>query len=501
VRTEAPTDPSRRKASPFRLLALSALLAICAAACHRGEAPTAGEGPPSVILLTVDTLRADHLPFYGYDRDTAPRLSRLAADAVRFDRAFTTRGKTSPAYASMFTGFQPYRHGVVAIGHRLADANVTVAEVLAANGFQTLGFVSSTVMRGRLSHLHQGFDTWNDELPSRESSRSNYERRAAATTDAVLAGLAAADPAAPLFLFVHWIDPHGPYAPPADAERRFAGGAGEPVEMHKVARYQRRKGKPTLSDYVADYDNEIVYVDREIGRVLDRLEELGLYDRSLVLFTADHGEALGEHDVWFRHGFHLHDVTHRVPLLVKPPRARGGGRDWDGAVSLVDVLPTVLDYLGLALPGPVEGDSLREIVDHDEGPRERLVFSDLAERREFDRAVHGREGSLWAADCAPSTEAPDGLCSARFVDRASDPGQVRPLRDGPDFERYYAALVGHQAVRKTFDAAPTAERAFRACEGEDCRETPPEDAAGKGDSGDATPEELEALKALGYIED
>lgn len=333
--------------------------------------------PTPVVLLTVDTLRADHLSFYGYARPTSRSLERLAREAVVFEHAFTTAPKTTPAYASMMTGRYPYAHGLSALGEALPAENRTLAELLAERGYATAGFVSSTVMVADLSELDQGFALWDDRLDARELHRENFERTAARTADRAIEWISEPRSSAPL-LFVHWIDPHGPYTPPPAFLSRFRRNlSGERLVPAKIPGFQRLEWASTLSDYVDAYDAEIAYADAAIGRVLDALRAADLYDRSLIIVTADHGESLGEEGVYFRHGVTLDESSLRVPLIVKPPAGSpGAGSRVEGeAVSLVDILPTVADYLGVDAPRGIDGRSLRPLIESSERDAARVVFS------------------------------------------------------------------------------------------------------------------------------
>ena len=392
---------------------------------------------PPVFLLTIDALRADHLSTYGYERATDPNIRAIAEDGVVFTRAFTTAPKTTPAYASMFTGLYPHKHGLRMLGQELAEENLTLAEMLSAEGYDTGGFVSSTVMLGRLSALDQGFLTWDDYMPHREANRANFERRADATADAVLAWLDR--PSSPRFLFVHFIDPHGPYHPPGVFRRRFANRAGRSpahsmrLRAEDVPAFQRLADARTLGDYIDAYDGEIAYADAALGRILDRLRALGLYDDALVIVTADHGESLGEDGFYFRHGKTLREVSTRIPLIIKPPGGRrpGVSRFWHDAVSLVDVLPTVADFAGLSgRTAGRDGVSLRAVLEGRARRGERVVFSQREGAAGLRRAAHGRSGTYLREGCADSQ--PPGACRAEFVPaRATSPGPRGRSTPGP----------------------------------------------------------------------
>jgi arylsulfatase A-like enzyme len=371
-----------------------ARLALCILALFSGCA-----SPPraSVIWIVVDTLRADHLAQYGYPRSTLPSLDRLAGErGVLFEAAYTPQPETTPAFASLLTGLSPSRHGVHALYQKLHGDNLSLAEILAGEGFQTAAFVSSFVMIRDFSGLDQGFQVYDDFVAERERNRENFERRAGSTLPIVSAWLRGRDPDVPFFLLVHLIDPHAPYTPPEPWDREFRTAAPRPLPF-PVPAAARIPDAETLDDYVDAYDGEIAYLDHQLSMFLVDLQRLDLFDRSLVVFTADHGESLGEAGHYFRHGDNLGDENVLVPLMIKP--AEQGTQSWPvrrvaAAVSLVDLAPTTLDLLGVAPPAALDGRSLRQLL---EGKEERseapveLWSKPLGESRQYGRVWNDRK--------------------------------------------------------------------------------------------------------------
>lgn len=321
-------------------IALSALtLVLVATGCSRGPAPD----PPNVLLITLDTTRADHLGVYGYARDTSPNLDRLASEAIVYENAYSTSSWTLPAHASLFTGKFPSSHGARRDREGpliLADAvhapestrargmspeERTLATILRTQGYATAGFVAGPWLMQPFG-LGRGFETWDDEnvvmggRPARELS------------DRALAWLAR-EPREPFLLFLNYFEPHAPYAPPDGFSRAFLPAGARPDAGN-------------ASQARDLYDAEILYMDFELGRLLDALRERGLYERTLVVVTADHGELLGEHAQW-GHGQALWEPLVRVPLIVKPAGPRQATQRLERRVSLVDVLPLILRELGL----------------------------------------------------------------------------------------------------------------------------------------------------------
>jgi arylsulfatase A-like enzyme len=297
--------------------------------------------PPgaNLLIVTIDTLRPDRMSAYGYERDTSPRLAAFAAEGVRFALAYAPMSATLPSHTTLFTGQYPITHGVVKNGTPLPGENETLAEMLRGRGYQTAAFVSSFVLDRRFG-LEQGFDRYDDDFSGADPSMGIprwegheveiFDRRAEHTTRHAVGWLEAqAAREAPFFLFVHYFDPHAPYAPPGEAALRFhEAGVG-----HKT-------GQKNL------YDAEIAYVDAHVGALLDAMDRLALAERTLVLITSDHGEGLWDHDAQM-HGVHVYEEQVRIPLLVRWPGRIAPGRVIEVPVGLVDVTPTVLDLLGI----------------------------------------------------------------------------------------------------------------------------------------------------------
>jgi arylsulfatase A-like enzyme/Tfp pilus assembly protein PilF len=288
-------------------------------------------GPrPNVVVITLDTLRADHLGCYGYKQIQTPNIDALARSAVRFTRAYTAVPITLPSHAAIFTGSFPMATGIHDFsGNRLPSEAVTLAKVLRNHGYATAAFLGSAVLDSRFG-LNQGFDTYFDHFNfSRvdEASLDQIERRGDRAMDEAL-GWVKRNPRQPFFLWVHLYDPHYPYTPP----------------------------EPFASAYKSHpYDGEIAFDDTQVGRLLSFLREMERFSPALIVLTADHGEGLGEHGEK-THGFFLYNSTLHVPLIIKVPGA--SARLVEDEVSLVDIMPTVLQALRIPVPPTVQGRSL-----------------------------------------------------------------------------------------------------------------------------------------------
>lgn len=345
-----------------RPLLLSLLLFLAAAAgCSKSGPPR-----PNIVLITLDTTRADHLGSYGYRRDTSPRLDAFARESTVYERASAVTSWTLPSHASLFTGKFPTSHGArydaegtfdlsKAIGDKfegfrargIDERERTLATLLAEAGYRTGAAVAGPWLL-KVFGLGQGFWSYDDSGIDHINGR-----RADSITDAGLAFLDAADGEAsdaPFLLFLNYFDPHSPYVPPGEEfARRFAPG---PLTRANVE-------KPEFQ--IALYDAEIAYMDQEIGRLFDGLKARGLYDDAWIIVTADHGELLFEVDGVSGHGIRLSEPEIHIPLIVKAPGGAPGGRE-RRRVSQVDVLPTILDRLGIDTPPGVQGAPLDRVA-------------------------------------------------------------------------------------------------------------------------------------------
>jgi Sulfatase len=340
-------------ASPFHRYAPLAAVALALSAFGCAAGPPAASAR-NVVLVTIDTLRADHLSTYGYARATSPALDRLAARGTRFSHAFSAASCTAASHASILTGLLPSFHTIGAFNgiFPLDPGTDTLAEVLSARGWTTAAVVSNPVLARRIG-LDQGFATYDDDIQGHELNRAAPEQRADVALGKARALLAGLHP--PFFLWLHLQDPHGPYAPPPGRDRFDAaagdGGGVLPVGEDQsgygaIPPYQVFGDERRVDDYVARYDDEIAYTFDELGRWLDELAASGRLADTLVAVTADHGEALGEDGFYFGHGHSVGPDQVRVPLLLAGPGVPAG-RVVVAPVSNAALFNTVLAAVGL----------------------------------------------------------------------------------------------------------------------------------------------------------
>jgi arylsulfatase len=325
-----------------RALAVGALAGAVAAAC--GAPRPAARRDRDVVLITVDTLRADRVGAYGWQGARTPHMDGLARAGTTFLQATTPFPRTTPALASLLTGLWPHHHGSREVGAPM-QARPTLAESLSRRGYATLA-VSANGAAGPAQRLDLGFARFVD----RAALGSD---RAELVSERALALLREVPRARPVLLWVHYVDPHFPYEPPAafrdgargEACRALAGEMrSRRVRLAHVHNDRDAVASRVLDDCLAAYDGEVAYTDAEIGRLLEGLRALGRYDQALVVLTADHGENMGEDGLYYEHGPSVHDSSLRVPLIVVgagPP-----GRVDRGVARLEDVMPTLLSLLG-----------------------------------------------------------------------------------------------------------------------------------------------------------
>src|SRR6266487_3137252 len=310
------------------------LIACCfAVTVVDAQPPQKRASQPDVYLVTIDTLRADHVHCYGYDRVQTPALDGLANDGIRFAQAFTPSPITNTSHTTILTGLLPSSHGVTDFAVPLAAVHPTWAELLKKKGYHTAAFIGAVILDAKslAPGLDRGFDFY-DNFPEHPQSKSRWgrvERRGMDVVQHAKTWLSA-HPTGSRFVWVHLYDPHDPYEPP-----------------------------PPYSEIYKDrlYDGEIAYADSALGNFVQYLKKRGWYEGSLIIVVGDHGEGLGEHHEE-THGIFLYDSTIHVPLIVKLPRSRNAGKTIEAQVRTMDILPTSLDLASVAIPDGLDGKSL-----------------------------------------------------------------------------------------------------------------------------------------------
>jgi arylsulfatase A-like enzyme/Flp pilus assembly protein TadD len=368
----------------FLFLALSAAHAV---------AQTPDKSAPNVVLITIDTLRADHLGCYGYHQIKTPNIDGLAADGTLFQRAFTVVPVTLPSHSAMLTGTYPMLSGMHDFsGNKLNAEQPTLASVLKQSGYATGAVVAAAVLDSRFG-LNRGFDFYYDHFDfSRldEANLDEMERPGNQVADVALDWLAKSSQKK-FFLWMHLYDPHFPYRPPEPYAREYA---------------------------THPYDGEIAFADEQVGRLLHFLKDKGLYQNTIIVLSGDHGESLGEHGEK-THGFFIYNATMHVPLMIHLP-GKSPTLQVSDPVSLVDLMPTVLAAVGVEIPAQVQGRNLLSVIRGEKTDRERSVYGET-----FLPRLHFNWSELRGAENAKYhfIEAP----RAELYDLAKDPGELRNL--------------------------------------------------------------------------
>jgi len=317
-----------------------------------GESPPA---PRSLLLVTVDTLRADHLSSYGYARETSPGLDRLAAEGVLFRNEIVQRGGTWPSVTSILTSMYPRSHGVRSNGDVLDGSKRTIAELLQEHGFRT-----AALLTNMLTAEHRGFD---EIVPFGDKAKGGRDAVAAANAVQWLRDHRDEK----FFLWLHLMGPHHPYKPAPEYREHFDTGYigpidGSPRILKSIHARKRQLSERELAHIVSLYDAEILQVDARIRTVLDVLDELDIASDTLVVFSSDHGEELYDHNFYFLHSLSIYESVLHVPLIFSLPGRLPRGKTVDAIVESIDLAPTMFELLGLPIPDDFEGRSLVPLI-------------------------------------------------------------------------------------------------------------------------------------------
>jgi arylsulfatase A-like enzyme len=347
-----------------------------------------GDAPPVIVIL-VDTLRADHLSAYGYQRQTSPAIDRFARDAVLYANGYSVTSWTIPAVASVFSGLFPTSHTLTSASSILPDEVNTLAEVMQQLGYRTGGFIANTLI-DREHGLQQGLERvyprpaprWFYTHPNAlqlayhhvfmRDAQARWGPRIVREAE----GWLHTTPQPRVFAYVHLLEPHEPYLPPGEFSRRYdPGWVGRPVTTFPGRAEDGRR--PPMSPHerrnmMAQYDGEIAYLDTLVGKFLDFLRTEGIYERALIALVADHGEEFYEHGKW-GHDDNAHQEIARVPFMIKWPEQRFAGQRVETPVQLIDLKPTILHAVGYAATDRQQGRSLLAALEAGDGNEEEAV--------------------------------------------------------------------------------------------------------------------------------
>ncbi len=470
-RTPSSGEVGSRAGVSHRLAALvrGAVAILTLAACG-GHPPD--DSLPNIFLITSDTLRADHLSIGGYPRETSPALDDFARKSWRFTQAVTVIPKTGPSFATMFTGRHPEEHGVRSNFEAIPEKLPVLAERLKGLGYRTAAFVGNPVLRSSKGFA-RGFDHYEHFAEEGEDAVRSVNR--------AFLNWAGEGWERPSFVWLHYLDPHGPYTPPEELEKLFIddawAGSDERVSLKIKIRkgggpnkmlgvlpvYHRHDGEDRVAVFVARYDAEIRYVDSAFAEVLSFLERKGLYEPSAIVFTSDHGESLGEHNYYFEHGWYAYEPTLHIPLMIKMPDQKEG-RTVETLVSNLDLLPTFLAMVGQPPETGTRGVDLLSPID-ERAP----VLIENSDR--YPEKYYGLRAPGWKYLVRSGDRAEE------LYDLGEDPGETHNLAQ----QESKRLAVMREAFARSLEAARSTA-------------LPPSQA------GPDDPETLQRLKALGYVE-
>jgi len=469
--------------------AVASAIAALAFSCERGDPapsapPHAPPRCPNLLVVTIESLRADHMDWLGYPRATTPALDALARESLDFPRAYTVTSWTLTSHATLFTGLYPGAHRVREPRDALAPSATTFAKLLTEKGWQTAGVVSGPYLCKPYG-LDLGFETWDDSIApdadhlDREPTDPKMEAAVRRFLDA------GRDPARPFLLFLYFWDPHYAYLPPPPFDAQFVPAGAQKVDLTDYERNIKVNAtmpRPQLDYVVSQYDGEIRATDESLGRIFALLRERGLWDDTALVVTADHGEEFFDHGQK-GHKNNLYAESLHVPLLVKPAKgtpAAAPRRD-ERIVNGVDLFPTVLELAGVDYDGPMHGRSLLG----DDAP-ERPTFHELVTSwyfttpgsekltRRSDRwsAVRSGDRILFTIDFH------DGRKERRLYDLSANPREQKRLDDPASADALALRLEKfHGDMERLAGKLAEPERA------------------------DLTPEQEQRLRAMGYLKD
>jgi len=459
--------PRTAHASLARLVVVAlASLAITAPEAHGATAAPATAGavravtPPNLLVILIDAQRADHLSSYGYARRTSPGIDAFAERGARFTRAVSVSNRTGTSMASMWTGLLPSRHGVFRTGDVLDERFTTLAELLRARGYRSAAWCPNPSLDRSFGHA-QGWDAYDDDVLTRVDgdTREPWRRweTASAINERALRWIAA-DPAKPFLAWLHYRDVHGPYVPPPPWDRAFPPLGKRPLTAAEIAARPPYLTLPDdgddLQHYLAQYDGDVGYTDQRVAELLADLERRGLLRNTVVVITADHGEAFLEHGQW-NHDASLYEEEVHIPLIVVQPG--GSGRVVENVVSSLDLFPTLLALAG-APTSSSDGESLLPLLAGDpSGYRREQAFAESrASWRRVQRAVRDGKWKLIARDRPAAFLLGSSL---ELYDLAADPREQRDLAAvEPERAAAMAAALRDTLARPAVALQPPAAR-------------------------------------------
>lgn len=455
------------------LLAMAVLLGAAGPAAAAdppaagASAPAPAPRRPNVLIVTLDTTRADHTSAYGYERPTTPRLAEMAKQGVRFEAAYAPMATTLPSHTTMFTGLLPRTHGTLKNGLQVDASLPLLSEILAKEGYRTGAFLSSFAVSSKFG-LQRGFTVYDDDFKDGQCKwdverweghkiQGDFCRRGDLTRASTEKWLEsngylspagkdakpAAPPAQPFFVWIHFFDAHNPYDPPPEHAKLFPPQGNPPTDLDRD---------------IAKYDAEIHFADQEMGKLFDRLAAAKQLDDTLVIVAGDHGEGLMDHG-WMLHGLQIYEEAVRVPFVLRWPGKLPAGKTIAEPVELADMTPTVLELTGIAMPAAKhvpEGLSLaaamagKATLDAQRAVlvQRRFYASDSERGVKVKGSKHGLRRGDWKYIEAKEED------SFELYDLKSDPGEKNNLAANAQEQRTKLATELETTLSSTAPAVP-----------------------------------------------
>ncbi len=408
----------RINASPKILVAALVIVLLCG--CKSRKAPDRDDQRAPVILISLDTVRSDHLSCYGWHRETTPAIDRIAEESVLFTRAFTPISHTLPAHHSLFTSRHPREHKVLFNDWVPLEKFPLVTEALKEAGFNTAAIVSSAILEADYG-LAPGFDFYDEDFQTytfRESiEKKVYRKTADQVVKAALGWLEKQDLSQPFFLFLHFFDAHTEYdLTPDNYLDMFE------TDRDLVRIMESRGQRSAHQTKINRYDGSIRFIDDELNRVWDFLKEKGIFDKALIIITSDHGEGLGEHG-WYYHGLYVYEEQMRIPLIIRLPGSDHAGERIDALVDLVDLAPTILDFSNISQLPESRGKSLLPVIRGEKDKVRDHLF--------FERRWYPEENELGLKNWAPGEKFGVRGESWKYIWASDEPEELFDLEKDP----------------------------------------------------------------------
>lgn len=370
----------------------------------------------NVILMVLDALRADHLSCYGYNKKTSPNMDAVASRGTLFEKAFAPLPMTQPSLASMFTSLYPQSHGIKRNDLALSPKAETLAEILHKAGWDTAAVTGASNLDSVFG-LNQGFQFYEDSLGRKMDPEikavdqmKRWERSAETVNQIAFRWLDQHNPQKPFFLFLHYYDPHKPYHPPAPYSQMYDQGSDEKTKIRAL------------------YDGEVTYMDHHLGLLFQKLQKMGLMQKTLLVITADHGEGLGDHN-WQGHIWKIYDEAVRVPFIVAGPDIPSGKRI-SSLNENIDLLPGLLEYLNVPLRKHFQGKSFLRAIRGPEKIRNAVLLEKAKPPWNF-RQLEADWEKFPYSQWAFRTETEKFIWSSdkkhEFYDLTRDPGELHNL--------------------------------------------------------------------------